>query len=174
MAAHNHVFLLLGSDIEPRLQNLRQAINKLKLNNCDVKLTSSVYESEAWGFTSDQKFLNQVVIVDTDLEPIELLNCILKIEKDLGRTRGKKSVYTSRNIDIDILYFNDQLINKSELVIPHPRLYKRRFALEPLVEVAPDYEHPVLKKTNEELLEGIKDSSVVNKFIEKEICGDEI
>ena len=133
-----------------------------------------MYESEAWGFTTNQKFLNQLVIVKTVLGPIELLKCILKIEKELGRTRRKKGAYTSRNIDIDILYFNDQVINKTELVIPHPRLYKRRFAMEPLVEVAPDYKHPILKKTNKELLESIKDSSEVYKFIEKQISGDEI
>lgn len=174
MAAHNNVFLLLGSNIEPRLHNLRQAIHKLTLNECDVKLTSSVYESEAWGFTTDQKFLNQLVIVKTALGPIELLKCILKIENELGRTRGKKGAYTSRNIDIDILYFNDQVINKTELVIPHPRLYKRRFALVPLVEVAPDYEHPVLKKTNKQLLEEVDDSSAVIVYKEKDVCGDEI
>jgi 2-amino-4-hydroxy-6-hydroxymethyldihydropteridine diphosphokinase len=174
MAASNTAFLLLGSNIEPRLKSLKLALIKLQEHHCDIISASSVYESEAWGFESEQSFLNRLLVIETDLSPTELLHDILNIEKELGRTRDGRISYVSRNIDIDILYFNNEVIETEELTIPHPRLQKRRFALKPLVEVAPEYVHPLLKKTNKELLEGVDDPSRVYLYNEKEVCSDEV
>ena len=174
MVARNEVYLLLGGNIKPRLDTLKLAILKLQEHDCNIKALSSVYESEAWGFKSEQKFLNQLLVVETERSPSELLYDILKIEKEMGRTRQKEGTYISRNIDIDILYFGHMVIHKPDLVIPHPRLHKRRFALLPLVELAPAYLHPVFIKTNRELLDDLDDPSDVTVYNEKEVCSDEI
>jgi 2-amino-4-hydroxy-6-hydroxymethyldihydropteridine diphosphokinase len=174
MTVRNKVFLLLGGNIEPRLAFLKQALLKLQEYGYCIISVSSIYESEAWGFESELKFLNKLLIIETDHSPTEMLHDILKIENELGRKRVKKSIYTSRNIDIDILYFNDLFLQQSDLEIPHPRLHKRHFALLPLVELAPEYVHPVLKKTNRELLELLDDSSDVTVYMEKEVCNDEV
>ena len=174
MTANNEVFLLLGGNIEPRLVFLKQAMSKLQDYGYKILLVSSVYESEAWGFESDQKFLNQLLIVEKDHSPAEILNDILRIEKELGRKRDRGGSYTSRIIDIDILYFNDTVIQQPDLEIPHPRLHKRRFALLPLVELAPEHVHPELKKTNRELLDVLDDFTNVKVYIEKEVFSDEV
>jgi 2-amino-4-hydroxy-6-hydroxymethyldihydropteridine diphosphokinase len=127
---------------------------------------SSVYESEAWGFKADKKFLNQLILIETPLLPNELLARILRIEEKLGRKRNMNERYQSRLIDIDILYFNNAIIDLPELTIPHPRMHERRFAMAPLVEIAPQYVHPLLKKTNSELLATVEDSLGVHIFIE--------
>lgn len=165
-------YLLTGSNIEPRSDFMGQAVSMINASGGRVLQLSSVYESKAWGFEADQKFLNQALYIETDLLPIELLECIMGIEKKLGRTRNTKAGYESRRMDIDILYFNDDIIETPRLVLPHPRLHIRRFALEPLVEIAPDNMHPVLKKTNRELLESLDDPSEV--YIFKEMQKDEI
>ncbi len=172
MAEVNTAFLLLGSNIEPRLEFIHQAVEMLDINVGKICQRSSIYESEAWGFESDQKFLNQLIFIETYLSATELLKHILTIEMQLGRTRNPAERYESRHIDIDILYFNDLTIELSNLIIPHPRLHKRRFALLPLSEVSPAYIHPVLKKTNLELLDCLDDPSEVNIY--KNMTHDEI
>lgn len=167
MAEINSALLLLGSNIEPRLEFIDHAADILKSMVGKVCQRSSIYESEAWGFESDQKFLNQLLFMDTYLSPTDLLECILSIENQLGRTRSAVIKYGSRNIDIDILYFNDEVIKIPKLIIPHPRLHERRFALLPLTEVIPDYIHPVIKKSNLELLDCLDDPTEVIVFKEK-------
>jgi len=168
----NKAYLLEGSNMEPRFDLIQQATDMINAEVGRVIQLSSVYESEAWGFDSDQKFLNQVLFIETHLVPAELLECILRIEKKLGRIRKAKEGYESRRIDIDILYFNDEIIDTPRLLVPHPRLHLRQFALVPLVEIAPNHLHPVLKKTNRELLECLDDRSEVMVF--KEMQKDEI
>lgn len=127
---------------------------------------SSLYETEPWGFVSEQNFLNQVVVVETDRTPRELMDILQEIEKELGRHReGSDSHggYSSRPIDIDILFYDRQIIDTPALKVPHPQLHKRRFTLEPLHEVAPDLLHPVLKKTTARLLDECQDPSRVCK-----------
>jgi len=103
------------------------------------------------------------VLVKSELPAVEILQRVLAIEEELGRVRQGRG-YVSRKIDIDILYFNEEVIRLPELMIPHPRLHERRYALMPLVEVAPGLEHPYLKKTNKKLLEQLDDTSVVTVY----------
>jgi len=159
----SRAYLLLGSNVEPRFGFIMEAIRLIGNESGMVLGTSSIYESEPWGFQAETHFLNCVVLLDTELSPMDLLSEALKIEKSMGRTR-QGSGYASRNIDIDILYFNDEAVNLPGLIIPHPRLHERRFTLEPLVEIAPDFVHPVVGKTNSELLERVNDSSEVRTF----------
>jgi len=163
MGKINKAYLLLGSNIEPRLDFITKAVSMIESELCKVLGLSSVYESKPWGFESDTKFLNCVVFIESELTAKNLLKNILKIEKSMGRTRNEGG-YASRNIDIDILYFNNETIELADLIIPHPRLHERRFTLVPLVEIAPYFEHPVLKKTNSALLDYCDDPSEVIPF----------
>lgn len=126
---------------------------------------SSSYESEPWGFEADEWFLNRLVIVETELEPEAMLRQLLEIEKELGRVRHPEAKgYTSRTADLDILYFGDRVMVTDSLVVPHPKLHKRRFALLPLCEVEPQFEHPAFHLTQTELLERCPDTSEVRKM----------
>lgn len=122
-----------------------------------------VYESDPWGFEANQRFLNRVVILETDLSAQPLLSRVLAIEKELGRERLVKG-YSSRKIDIDILYYSELQIAEPDLVIPHPGIPDRRFVLVPLTEVAGSFVHPVLKKSNASLLEQCGDKSNVRIY----------
>jgi 2-amino-4-hydroxy-6-hydroxymethyldihydropteridine diphosphokinase len=121
---------------------------------------SLVYETEPWGFKSETEFLNQVVLVETNLSPSGLLGRVLMIESQLGRLRDEKQ-YTSRKIDIDILLYNNSIIKDVSLVIPHPLMHERRFVLTPLCEIAPDLIHPALKKSIKYLLKKCPDKCKV-------------
>ncbi len=129
----------------------------------NIEKSSSVYETQPWGFVHDTPFLNQLIIAGTLLEPLEVMQTILNIENNLGRVR-KKDHYSARTIDIDILFYDNRIINEKDLVIPHPQLHKRRFALEPLAEVEPGLVHPVLKKTVTTLLSECDDPMNVNNY----------
>jgi len=157
------VFLLFGSNIEPRLSYLNRAATEVSDLIGDIIQLSSVYESEAWGFQTSDAFLNQVALVKTDLTARELLNKILKIEEQMGRKRNH-SGYSSRQIDIDILYFGDQSILEPGLIVPHPKIQERRFVLLPLVEIAESLNHPVFKQTNAHLLAHCTDALKVWKY----------
>jgi len=159
----NKAYLLLGSNREPRFDFIMKAVHLIENGPGKVCDKSSIYESEPWGFRADTLFLNSVVLIETERTAMDLLNEVLQIEKSLGRTR-RGSGYASRNIDIDILYFNDEIMELPGLIIPHPRLHERRFTLEPLVEVAPEFIHPLLGKTNSELLAQVSDSTEVRIF----------
>ena len=125
---------------------------------------SSLYETEPWGFESNSWFLNQVVLLDSFLPANELLNVLHQIEADFGRIRTTKNGYSSRTIDLDILYFGNEIRHDELLEIPHPRLHLRKFTLLPLCEIAPDFKHPILGKTNKMLLDELSDDSVVRKL----------
>lgn len=156
----NTVFLLFGSNIEPRLDYLKIAERSVADAIGQIIRLSSIYESEPWGFQAEQSFLNQIVVVETEFSPAEVLEGILSIEIQLGRKR-EGSTYISRQIDIDILYFDDQIIHEKDLVIPHPGIPDRRFVLLPLVEIAPNLLHPVLKQNSTDLLNVCADESKV-------------
>lgn len=156
------VFLGIGTNLGEKEENLRKAIVSIGDNIGKVVRKSSLYETEPWGFTSGDNFLNMVAEVETKLTPSGLLGAILMIESQLGRIRGEKQ-YSSRLIDIDILFYEDLIIDEISLKIPHPQLYNRKFVLVPLSEIAPDLMHPVLKKSIVSLLNLCEDRSEVWK-----------
>jgi 2-amino-4-hydroxy-6-hydroxymethyldihydropteridine diphosphokinase len=163
----NHVILLLGSNLGDRIMMLDLAIAEISTRIGTILKQSSVYESAPWGFNDDNNFLNKAVEVVTSLQPHDLLKEIHSIEELLGRIRIP-GPYRSREIDIDILFFNDIIISNEDLIIPHPHLPERRFALVPLAEMASDLVHPMLKKRISELLADCEDYSVVNRIVDKE------
>lgn len=157
-----NVFLLLGSNLGDRHTYLRQAIEKIGLSVGEVVQQSSVYETQAWGKTTEPDYLNQVIVVSTNLKAENVLEKILTIERELGRERKEK--WGSRTIDIDILFYGDHIINKPNLIIPHPQLQNRRFTLEPLAEIAPEWVHPVLYKNMLKLKYDLEDCLIVKKL----------
>jgi len=152
------IFLLLGTNLGDRLSNLEEAITRIG----SVTRRSSVYETGAWGKTEQPEFLNQVIEIKSDLDPRELLQKILDIEIAMGRVRVEK--WGTRLIDIDILFYRNEIIDEAELIIPHPQIQNRRFTLEPLNELAPDLEHPILKKTIRQLLDECNDPLPVKRL----------
>ena len=139
------------------------AANKLvKKNIGRIARQSKLYVTAAWGNTNQPDFLNQVIIVETKLSATELIKAILFVETDMGRIRTTKNA--PRIIDIDILFFNKDIINKKNLVVPHPEIQNRRFVLVPLNELSPAFVHPVLKKTIHQLLDSSPDTLDVKKF----------
>lgn len=156
----NDIHLLLGSNRGDRLTLLHHAVESIELQIGTIVNFSSVYETQPWGFHDDIPFLNQVLCVRTGLNPFQVLEKILQIETDLGRTRKSKN-YSSRTIDIDILFFENQTVDNAQLVIPHPRMHLRRFTLKPLAEISGTLVHPVLGKTISELLDSCEDQSKV-------------
>jgi len=159
----NKVFLLLGSNINPRIKYLENAEKLIDENIGNIIKLSNIYESKALGFESDVNFINRVLEVSTNLSANHVLGKIFEIESKLGRKRAAFG-YSSRTIDIDILYYNDLILDDDKLTIPHPRLHERRFTLIPLVEMAPDFNHPVFNMVNQQLLDHCSDDSVVNVY----------
>ncbi len=155
------VYILLGTNLGNREENLHQAIKNLDQETGKVLEKSSIYETAAWGIEYQPSFYNQVIKINTDLSPEILLKKILEIELEMGRIRIKK--WYTRLIDIDILYYDTILHNSSSLIIPHKEIPNRKFTLIPLVEIAPDYIHPVYLKTNQELLNLCNDELEVKK-----------
>jgi 2-amino-4-hydroxy-6-hydroxymethyldihydropteridine diphosphokinase len=154
------VYLLLGGNLGNRALNLETAREQVRLYIGEPQKISSVYETEPWGFPHHIPFFNQVVVSLTLLEPEGVMEEIKKIERSLGRSR-EKGGYSARTMDIDILFYEDRIINTEGLVIPHPRLHERRFALEPLYEIAPAMVHPVLDRTIADLYDQCEDDSQV-------------
>jgi 2-amino-4-hydroxy-6-hydroxymethyldihydropteridine diphosphokinase len=156
------VYLLLGSNMGNSKQKLLTAIRYIEKEIGSVTRQSHLYKTAAWGKTDQPDFINQVIIVETSLDPQQTIKTILSIEKKMGRIRTEKNA--PRIIDIDILFFGKQVINETELIIPHPQLANRRFVLIPLNELSPLLKHPVLKKTIHHLLRVCADKLPVNKI----------
>jgi 2-amino-4-hydroxy-6-hydroxymethyldihydropteridine diphosphokinase len=156
------VFLLLGTNLGNRISNLAQALQAIDQRVGKVTKASSVYETSAWGKTDQPAFLNQAVEIATDLDPDVVLKKILTIEEHLGRARKEK--WGERTIDIDILFYGEEVYERPQLVIPHPQLANRRFTLIPLNEIASGFVHPLFKKTVAELLNTCPDGLSVTRF----------
>jgi len=152
-------YLGLGSNLGDRFLLLREAVQMIK-NSAGIKISmvSHVYESEPVGVTHQPRFLNAVVEILTDLDEKELLKVCQKIENDLGRERKER--WGPRNIDIDILIYDDLVSSTKELSIPHPFFHEREFVLRPMADIAPDLVHPVLDMSVSELLDGLEESGV--------------
>jgi 2-amino-4-hydroxy-6-hydroxymethyldihydropteridine diphosphokinase len=155
------VYLALGSNLDNRLANLKQAVAALP-PQMEVKTKSHIYETPPWGYEDQPKFLNQVIKATTYLEPEPLLKHIKRLEVMLGRKASFQ--YGPRLIDIDILFYDDLVLDTPSLVIPHPRLHERGFVLLPLMDIAPDLIHPVEKKNVRELL-AFCNVSDITKFV---------
>jgi 2-amino-4-hydroxy-6-hydroxymethyldihydropteridine diphosphokinase len=155
------VFLGIGTNLGSRKVNLRKATEMIADHIGKVVNSSPVYETAPWGFEAENDFLNMVVTVETNLAPAEVLKKILQIESMLGRERNQDR-YSSRIIDIDILLYDDLIINENGLKIPHPLMHERKFVLVPLCELAPEMIHPVLKKSMRVLLEKCRDRSRIH------------
>ena len=152
--------LLLGSNCCEKEQFIGLALEEISKKNQLVK-KSAIYSSPSWGYSSENEFINIGLVVECASSAETLLNELLLIEKSLGRTRTKFQGYQDRCIDIDIILFGDQLIQKDNLIIPHPRMHKRRFCLVPLNEIIPNYFVPGLNKTINQLLSMCEDDSNV-------------
>jgi 2-amino-4-hydroxy-6-hydroxymethyldihydropteridine diphosphokinase len=156
--------LLLGSNLNDREQCIRDAAGHIDREIGHITRQSSLYETDPWGFTSEQAFLNQVLVCQTVLSPMELLHAIKRIESGMGRVRNGSKTYTSRTIDIDILFYEKTLVDSPELTVPHPRLHERNFTLVPLQEIMPGFIHPLLKKSIQELLQACPDQLAVKRY----------
>ncbi|MCC5918372.1 MAG: 2-amino-4-hydroxy-6-hydroxymethyldihydropteridine diphosphokinase [Cryomorphaceae bacterium] len=153
------VVLLTGSNLGDRETRLKFAQTEIEKTFSIHAVTSGIYTSPPWGFEANEAFYNQVLLLtNISCTPQELLKVLLNIEKKAGRkSRDQKGSYSSRTLDIDILYIGDRIIEAEGLTVPHPQLWKRRFTLLPLTEIIPDFPHPVYKKDQKELLEACPD-----------------
>ncbi len=151
-------YISIGSNLGNRLQNLQEAVFLLGTEVGKITTISKVYESASWGFDSSD-FLNACLALETHLAPVALLEKILSIEKSMGRERLQEGGYEARSIDIDILYFDAEIIQSDHLVIPHAKLQERKFVLLPLSDIAPQMYHPVLGKDTRNLIQECKDKS---------------
>lgn len=164
MEGTNVCVLQLGSNLNDpasQLSAARETINKVVGR---IIKESSLYESEPWGNPDLNWFLNQIVVVSTDLGCRELLAICQDIEKELGRSKKTTTIYENRSIDIDIIFFNDDITNETDLCVPHDKIPQRRFVLEPLVELLPQYVHPQLNQSLAYLLDNCEDSLKVNRL----------
>lgn len=161
----DEVYLLLGGNIGDTHDAFLNARTFIEARIGRITKKSSVYRSPAWGFESENDFLNQVLQIETVLDPETLMNNCLEIETALGRKRSSNTNgYSSREIDIDILLLGHLQCNTPQLTVPHPRMHQRRFTLEPLSEIAPDVIHPGFNVSVKELLELCPDQSKVQKI----------
>jgi 2-amino-4-hydroxy-6-hydroxymethyldihydropteridine diphosphokinase len=159
----HQVFLGVGGNIGNKLLNFQKVQRLVENEVGNILAMSSVYESPPWGFLADEDFWNQVLHVETGLEPDELLSAIHGVEKLFGRKRDTE-FYESREMDIDILYFDNLILASETLTVPHPHIPNRMFVLVPLAEIAPAFVHPVLQMTNRELLEQCGDELSIKRI----------
>ncbi|MBL7692736.1 MAG: 2-amino-4-hydroxy-6-hydroxymethyldihydropteridine diphosphokinase [Flavipsychrobacter sp.] len=156
------VFLGLGTNDGDREELLKAAMGEIGARCGRLVAVSAVYETAAWGLTDQPDFLNMVVELETPLAPTELLDVLQDIEADLQRVRVVR--WGPRTMDLDLLFYGDEVIETERLTVPHPRIAERRFVLVPLVEIAADFVHPVNGKTIVELLEECPDTLEVRKL----------
>lgn len=148
-----HVYFSLGTNLGDKEQNLRLAVQNIEERIGKAISLSAFYATAPWGFTSENTFLNAALCVETQLSPLEILKITQEIEREMGRThKSVNGAYSDRLIDIDLLLYDDLVLDTPELKLPHPLMQERDFVMRPLAEIAPEVVHPVFKKTIRELL----------------------
>lgn len=156
-------YLLLGTNLGDRLENLNTAISYVENEVGAVFAKSSVYETEAWGKTDQPGFLNQAIAVKSNMPPLQLLQTLLAIEQKMGRVRLER--WGERLIDIDLIFYGDLVLSNGEVLqLPHPEMHHRRFVLEPLNEIAENFIHPVFKEKISSILANLTDKLTVQKI----------
>ena len=157
------VYLLLGGNLGDRENNISLALKYLEKEVGVITKKSLIYETKAWGLHTQPDFLNIAVEIDTNLLPVNLLKKTQNIENLIGRKRGEK--WAARTMDIDILFYDEEIIKTEKLVIPHPLMAERLFVLKPLNDIAPDLIHPILKIPIKQLLQNCLDNLSVKRYI---------
>ena len=151
----NRVYLSLGSNLGDKEQNLEDALKMIEKQIGSIASRSAFFYSEPWGFSSDNGFVNNCDLIETLFLPEKILEITKQIEIELGRSKKSSGTYSDRVIDIDIIFYNDQILDTPDLVIPHPLMHLREFVLAPLEEIAADYLHPLLDKKVSELRKNV-------------------
>lgn len=158
-----HLLVLhFGSNIGNRIKYLKDALNKTEKAFGKSLATSSIYQTQAWGFSGQPDFLNMAAIYETNIQPEDVLKAIKNIEIETGRIHREH--WHERELDIDIIFYDNQIIEKPDVHIPHPRMHERNFVLVPLNEICPDYIHPVFKVSVSHLLKQSTDKLIVEKW----------
>ncbi len=157
-----NIFLGLGSNLGDRKLNLKKSITLLNSRVGRILNKSRIYESEPWGLKEQSHFLNQVIEIESQIEPIDLLNICKNIELDMGRKSEIR--WGKRVIDIDILYYKSRVINNKNLVVPHKLMHERNFVMIPLNDLNEYHQHPILKRSNKEILNNCIDSCKVKNY----------
>ncbi len=155
------VYLSLGTNLGNKIQNLLISHLYISKKLGSVKLKSKFYNTPAWGYSDNNLYINQVLKIETLLKPDKLLEQIQVIEKSIGRVRNQSDGYTSRIIDIDILFYDKRIVDTDNLTIPHKFIHLRKFVLHPLHDIAPELMHPVFNKTIAQLLKQCSDTSEI-------------
>ena len=158
----NKAILLIGGNLGDRTGQLREAVAQIDKQVGRVEKISSLYETAAWGVEEQPDYLNQALLVATEMDARTLLHTVLAIEHEIGRVRRQK--WGARVIDIDIIFFNDAIINEPDLKIPHPQMQFRQFVLVPLMEILPEWQHPVLHQSVSTLLDNCTDQLPARKY----------
>ncbi len=159
----NTVYLILGCNIGDKFKNLERVVEVISEKAGIIIKKSNIYETAAWGNVNQPDFLNQALCIETPFSATDLLKILLSIEQSLGRTRNEQK-WMERTMDIDILFYNNAIIDSIDLKVPHPYLHLRKFVLVPMAEIAANFVHPVLKKNITTLLEDSSDDLRITKF----------
>ncbi|WP_423997819.1 2-amino-4-hydroxy-6-hydroxymethyldihydropteridine diphosphokinase [Maribacter sp. IgM3_T14_3] len=166
MGVYKTAFLSIGSNLGNRLLLLQKAIFEIGNATGEIRQVSAIYETPAWGFDGED-FLNACLELQTLLSPEELLVKLLAIETDFGRERKESESYQSRTLDIDIIYYEKDIINTAALTVPHPKMQERKFILKPLADITPQFYHPIFNKDTRNLLQECKDKSTITKQVRR-------
>lgn len=167
----NKVFLILGGNMGKRDEVMFHAMRKIDRQIGKIVSQSGIYETAAWGYENQNSFYNCVLAIETEKSAREVLEKVLSIENQIGRVRSEAK-WQERLIDIDILFYNNLILDESDLKIPHPLLHKRKFTLLPLQEIVPELSHPILHKTISELLGACEDKLEARKVMEAKLFMD--